>query len=58
MKVIRKLVHISDKGRSLVIPQVWLEGYRNNAIEIENVVIDIQDEQLTITPVLPEKKKK
>ena len=57
MKVIRKLVHISDKGRSLVIPQVWLEGYRNNGVDVENVVIDIKDEMLTITPVLPPKKK-
>lgn len=56
MKVIRKLVHISENGRTLVIPMVWLEHYRNCGIKIENVEIDISDEQLIIKPVLPKKK--
>jgi len=58
MKVTRKLMHTSKLGRSLMIPSIFLEQFREKGIEVDFVIVDIKDDELVITPVLPEKKKK
>lgn len=41
-----------------MIPSIFLEQFREKGIEVDFVIVDIKDDELVITPVLPEKKKK
>ena len=58
MKIKRKLIHTSKLGRSLMVPAMWLESFREQGHDIEYVYLEIQpDDSMVLTPVLEKQKK-